>query len=97
MRDSTADPREDVVRTRGAQDHEAGVFTKLIFWRAKRRYGHVPLSTQILTRLPTSISAVASDTTLGLLAWNSFRLALHPCAIRSHQAHCAPGPPQVLV
>ena len=28
---------------------------------------------------------------------NDFRLALHPCAIRSHQAHCAPGPPQVLV
>jgi hypothetical protein len=47
MRDSTADTREDVVRTRGVQDHIAGVFTKFIFWRAKRRYGHVPLSTRI--------------------------------------------------
>jgi len=32
-----------------------------------------------------------------LLARNDFRLALYPCAIRSHQAHCAAGPPQVLV
>jgi len=47
MRDSAADTREDLVRTKGVQDHEAGVFTKLIFWRAKRRYGHVPLSTRI--------------------------------------------------
>jgi AhpD family alkylhydroperoxidase len=47
MRDSAADTREDVVRTKGVQDHEAGLFTKLIFWRAKRRYGHVPLSTRI--------------------------------------------------
>jgi len=48
MRDSTADTREeDVVRTRGVQDHEAGPFTKFIFWRTKRRYGHVLLSTRI--------------------------------------------------
>ncbi|MGB6675723.1 MAG: hypothetical protein WBE44_03420 [Terriglobales bacterium] len=46
MRDS-ADPTEDQVRTKGVQDREAGVFTKLVFWRAKRRYGHVPLSTRI--------------------------------------------------
>jgi hypothetical protein len=47
MRDSAVDTKEGVVRTKGVQDHEAGVFTKLIFWRAKRRYGHVPLSTRI--------------------------------------------------
>jgi hypothetical protein len=47
MRDSAAGTREDVARTKGVQDHEAGFFTKLIFWHAKRRYGHVPLSTRI--------------------------------------------------
>jgi hypothetical protein len=47
MTDSTADTREDVARTNGVQDHEAGFFTRLIFWRAKRRYGHVPSSTRI--------------------------------------------------
>jgi len=47
MRDSVADTKEDVVRTTGIQDHETGWFAKLIFWRAKRRYGHVPLSTRI--------------------------------------------------
>ena len=47
MRNSAADTKEDVVRTKGVQNHEAGPFTKLIFWRAKRRYGHVPLSTRI--------------------------------------------------
>jgi hypothetical protein len=47
MRDSAADAREDLVRTKGVQDHEAGAFTKWMFWRAKRRYGHVPLSTRI--------------------------------------------------
>jgi hypothetical protein len=41
------DTTEDVVRTKGVQDHEAGLFAKLIFWRAKRRCGHVPLSTRI--------------------------------------------------
>jgi hypothetical protein len=47
MRNSAAETSGDVVRTKGVQDHEAGAFTKLIFWRAKRRYGHVPLSTRI--------------------------------------------------
>jgi alkylhydroperoxidase/carboxymuconolactone decarboxylase family protein YurZ len=47
MRDSAADIGKDAVRTKGVQDHEAGLFTKLIFWRAKRQYGHVPLSTRI--------------------------------------------------
>jgi hypothetical protein len=47
MRNSGADTSEGVVRAKGVQDYEAGVFTKLIFWRAKRRYGHVPLSTRI--------------------------------------------------
>jgi len=47
MKDSAVDTREDVVRTKGVQDHQAGWFAKLIFWRAKRRYGHVPLSTRI--------------------------------------------------
>jgi hypothetical protein len=47
MKNSAVDTREDVARTTGVRDHEAGVFTKLIFWRAKCRYGHVPLSTRI--------------------------------------------------
>lgn len=47
MRDFAGDTREDVVRTRGVQDHEAGLFAKLVFWRTKRRYGHVLLSTRI--------------------------------------------------
>jgi hypothetical protein len=34
-------------RSRGVQDNEAGLWTKLIFRRAKRRYGHVPLATRI--------------------------------------------------
>ena len=41
MRDSTADTREDAVRIRGVQDHEAGPFPKFIFWRTKRRYGRL--------------------------------------------------------
>ena len=52
MKDSTADTREDVVRTRGVQDQEAGPFTKFIFWRTKRRYGHVLLSTRIRANDP---------------------------------------------
>jgi hypothetical protein len=52
MRDSAADTREDLVRAKGVQYHEAGVFTKLVFWRAKRRYGHVPLSTRIRAKDP---------------------------------------------
>jgi len=34
-------------RTNGVQDHEAGLKTRLIFRRAKKRFGHVPLSTRI--------------------------------------------------
>jgi hypothetical protein len=34
-------------RTTGVQDEQAGFWTKLIFRRAKRRYGHIPLSTRI--------------------------------------------------
>ena len=52
MRNSAADTRKDVVRTNGIQDHEAGLFTKLIFWRTKRRYGHVLLSTRIRANDP---------------------------------------------
>src|SRR5438105_15876555 len=39
-------------RTKGVQDHEAGLWTKLIFCRAKRRYGHVTLSTRIRAHIP---------------------------------------------
>jgi hypothetical protein len=52
MRDLTADTREDAARTKGVQDHEAGFFTRLIFWLAKRRLGHVPLSTRIRANDP---------------------------------------------
>lgn len=47
MKNPSADRVEAAVRTNGVQDHEAGLFTKLVFWGAKRRYGHVPLSTRI--------------------------------------------------
>jgi len=47
MRNSAANTREEAVRTKGIQDREAGVFARFIFWLAKRRLGHVPLSTRI--------------------------------------------------
>ena len=52
MRDTAGDTREDIVRTKGVQDHEAGFITRLIFWRTKRRYGHVLLSTRIRAHDP---------------------------------------------
>lgn len=52
MRDSAAHTRVDATRTKGVQDHEAGFLTKLIFWRTKRRYGHVLLSTRIRANDP---------------------------------------------
>ena len=39
-------------RTEGVRDHEAGLFTKLIFWRTKLRYGHVLLSTRVRANDP---------------------------------------------
>jgi hypothetical protein len=47
MKDSAGYTTEDVVRTKGVQDCEAGLFTKFIFWRTKRRYGQVLRSTRI--------------------------------------------------
>jgi hypothetical protein len=47
MKESAAETGKEAVRTKGIQDHEAGLFTKVIFRGAKRRYGHVPLSTRI--------------------------------------------------
>lgn len=47
MRDSVADGSEGMGRTTGVQDHQAGFFAKLIFWRTKRLHGHVLLSTRI--------------------------------------------------
>lgn len=52
MRDSTAGSTQEAVRTKGVQDDDAGFFTKLIFWRTKRRYGHVLLSTRIRANDP---------------------------------------------
>jgi hypothetical protein len=52
MRNSAADTGGEVVRAKGIQDHEAGVFTKFIFWLAKRRLGRVPLSTRIRANDP---------------------------------------------
>ena len=34
-------------RSKGLEDHQAGFWTRLIFRRVKRRYGHVPLATRI--------------------------------------------------
>ena len=39
-------------RSRGVQDREAGFWTRLIFRRVKRRYGHVPLTTRIWAHDP---------------------------------------------
>jgi alkylhydroperoxidase family enzyme len=39
-------------RADGVQDHEAGPRTKLIFRRAKRKYGHVPLPVRLRARDP---------------------------------------------
>lgn len=39
-------------RANGIQDQEAGLLTKLIFWRVKRRYGHVTLSARIRAHEP---------------------------------------------
>ena len=34
-------------RSQGVQNHEAGLFTRILFWFAKRRLGHVPLGTRV--------------------------------------------------
>ena len=47
MRTFTAKKAEPVSRIEGVQDGAAGLLTKLVFWRAKRRFGHVPMSTRI--------------------------------------------------
>ena len=39
-------------RIHGIQDEEAGLWTKFIFWLAKRRIGHIPLSTRIRAHDP---------------------------------------------
>lgn len=44
--------REEVARTKGVQDHEAGFFTKVVFWHAKHRDGHVLLSIRIRANDP---------------------------------------------
>ncbi len=49
---AVGDRTEAATRAKGIQDHEAGLFTKLIFWRVKRRYGHIPLSTRIRANDP---------------------------------------------
>ena len=52
MRNASEDRREDLARTKGVEDHKAGLFTKLIFWRTKRLYGHVLISTRIRAHDP---------------------------------------------
>lgn len=39
-------------RTMGVQDHEAGLRTRLVFWRIRRRLGRIPLSARIRARDP---------------------------------------------
>jgi hypothetical protein len=67
MRDSAGDTGEDAARTKGVQDQETGFLAKLIFWRAKRRYGHVPLSTRI--RANDSKLLVLAE----LMSWHTSR------------------------
>ena len=45
MSSRLSEEREAVARARDVQDHEAGFRTRLIFWRAKRRFA------MFLTRL----------------------------------------------
>jgi hypothetical protein len=52
MRTAVAKKTETVSRAKGVRDQEAGLRTKLIFWRAQRRYGHVPLSIRIRANEP---------------------------------------------
>jgi hypothetical protein len=40
------------VRARGVQDEEADLRTRVLFRRAERRFGHVPLPARILARDP---------------------------------------------
>ncbi len=49
---AVGDRTETATRAKGVQDDEVGLLTKLIFWRVKRRYGHVPLSTRIRANDP---------------------------------------------
>jgi len=52
---TTTRPRagaDTVGRATGVQDPEAGLRTRPIFWRVKRRFGHIPLSTRIRARDP---------------------------------------------
>ncbi|MGB7845872.1 MAG: hypothetical protein WBL63_09680 [Candidatus Acidiferrum sp.] len=39
-------------RSRGVQDNQAGLLTRIIFWFAKRRLGHVPLGMRIRAHDP---------------------------------------------
>ena len=36
-----------MIRSQGVQDYQAGLLTRIIFWFAKRRLGHVPLGTRV--------------------------------------------------
>ncbi len=42
----------NMIRATGVQDKEAGLRTRFIFWRVKRRLGRVPLGTRIRARDP---------------------------------------------
>jgi hypothetical protein len=39
-------------RAKGVEKQEAGFFTKLVFWRIKRRQGHLPLTSRIRANDP---------------------------------------------
>lgn len=46
-----------MLRSQGVQDNQAGLVTRLIFWLAKRRLGHVPLGTRVRALDPKYLRA----------------------------------------
>lgn len=57
MKTPVLDKPEAETRARGVQDNEASPSILAAFRRAKRRYGHVPLSTRIRAREPKLLYA----------------------------------------
>lgn len=57
MKSSAFDKAEAATRAPGVQDHEASPSILAAFRRAKRRYGHVPLSTRIRATEPKLLDA----------------------------------------
>jgi hypothetical protein len=49
--------KQSMSRSKGVQDSEAGLKTRIIFWFAKRRMGHVPLGARVRAFDPKLLNA----------------------------------------